>query len=40
MVENLRLYARRGYVETGRESHDGFGRVFLTKRLIIPPSPG
>ena len=40
MVENLRLYARRGYVETGRESRDGFGRVFLAKRLISPPSPG
>src|SRR3954452_17139582 len=34
MVENLRFYARRGYRETGRESRDGFGRVFLAKSLL------
>jgi len=40
MVENLRLYAGRGYRETGRESAGGFGRVFLAKRLVSRPSPG
>jgi GNAT superfamily N-acetyltransferase len=33
MHENLRLYARLGFVETGRGSEDGFERVYLRKRL-------
>jgi ribosomal protein S18 acetylase RimI-like enzyme len=33
MTENLRFYAARGYVETGRRSEDGFARVFLRKAL-------
>jgi ribosomal protein S18 acetylase RimI-like enzyme len=33
MVENLRYYARRGYVETHRLQENGFSRVFFTKRL-------
>jgi ribosomal protein S18 acetylase RimI-like enzyme len=33
MVENQRLYERNGYVETHRESDDGFARVFYEKPL-------
>ena len=40
MVENLRLYAGRGYRETGRESRDGFGRVFMAKSVVSRPSAG
>ncbi|KAL4788199.1 acyl-CoA N-acyltransferase [Aspergillus varians] len=34
MVENLGLYARLGFVETGRGVEDGFERVFLGKDLL------
>jgi GNAT superfamily N-acetyltransferase len=33
MVENIRLYTRMGFVETGRGHQDGFDRVFMTKTL-------
>ena len=33
MTDNLTRYRRRGYVETHRETQDGFDRVFLTKLL-------
>jgi ribosomal protein S18 acetylase RimI-like enzyme len=33
MTENLAWYARLGYEETGRETQDGFDRVFFRKRL-------
>lgn len=33
MTENLALYRRLGYAETGRGRQDGYDRVFLTKRL-------
>lgn len=33
MTDNLARYRRRGYVETHRETQDGFARVFLTKML-------
>lgn len=33
MVENLAFYRRHGYVETRREEHSGFHRVFMTKQL-------
>ena len=33
MHENLRLYARLGYAETGRARQAGYDRVFLRKRL-------
>ena len=33
MTENLAIYARLGYVETGRRAEDGYRRVFLSKRL-------
>ena len=33
MVENLSLYPRLGYEETGRRCEDGFNRVFFEKRL-------
>jgi ribosomal protein S18 acetylase RimI-like enzyme len=34
MVENIRLYARLGFGETGRGVQNGFERVFMEKRLI------
>jgi len=34
MVENLALYARLGFVETGRGREAGYDRVFMTKRLV------
>jgi ribosomal protein S18 acetylase RimI-like enzyme len=37
MTENLELYRRLGYVETGRRVEDGFRRVFLRKNLVIAP---
>jgi ribosomal protein S18 acetylase RimI-like enzyme len=33
MVENQRLYASIGYVETGRGSESGYDRVFMCKQL-------
>jgi ribosomal protein S18 acetylase RimI-like enzyme len=33
MVENLRLYRRLGFVETGRRVEDGYRRVFFRKSL-------
>jgi ribosomal protein S18 acetylase RimI-like enzyme len=36
MTENIALYARLGFVETGRGHVDGYDRVFMTKRLDQP----
>jgi ribosomal protein S18 acetylase RimI-like enzyme len=33
MVENQRLYASIGYVETGRGTKAGYDRVFMRKQL-------
>jgi ribosomal protein S18 acetylase RimI-like enzyme len=33
MVENIALYMRLGFVETGRGRENGYDRVFMTKRL-------
>jgi ribosomal protein S18 acetylase RimI-like enzyme len=33
MTENIALYARLGFVETGRGHDAGYDRVFMTKRL-------
>lgn len=33
MVENLSIYPRLGYVETGRRHEDGFDRVYFEKPL-------
>lgn len=33
MTENIALYTRLGFVETGRSSDAGYDRVFMTKRL-------
>ena len=33
MVENQRLYASIGYVETGRSSESGYDRIFMRKQL-------
>lgn len=33
MVENIALYTRLGFVETGRGRENGYDRVFMTKRL-------
>jgi ribosomal protein S18 acetylase RimI-like enzyme len=34
MVENIALYKRVGFVETGRGREAGYDRVFMTKRLV------
>ena len=34
MHENLLMYPRLGYEETGRGTQDGFDRVFFRKRII------
>jgi GNAT superfamily N-acetyltransferase len=34
MTENLALYPRLGFEETGRARQDGFDRVFFRKRLL------
>ena len=33
MTENIALYLRLGFVETGRGAQDGYDRVFMAKRL-------
>lgn len=33
MHENVGLYRKIGYVETGRKSEDGFDRIYMEKRL-------
>lgn len=33
MHENLTLYPRLGYIETGRRHEDGFDRVYFEKRF-------
>jgi len=33
MTENLKIYPRLGYLETGRRDEDGFHRVYFEKRL-------
>lgn len=33
MAENLAIYPRLGYVETGRRTEDGFNRVYFEKAL-------
>jgi GNAT superfamily N-acetyltransferase len=35
MIENQRLYAKIGYVETGRGTEAGYDRVFMRKRLRV-----
>jgi GNAT superfamily N-acetyltransferase len=37
MSENIALYARLGFVETGRGHQAGYDRVFMTKRLTTDP---
>jgi len=34
MTENIALYARLGFVETGRRHEAGYDRVFMTKQLV------
>jgi len=36
MTENIALYTRLGFVETGRGCEAGYDRVFMTKRLGKP----
>jgi ribosomal protein S18 acetylase RimI-like enzyme len=36
MEANIRLYARLGFVETGRAAQDGFDRVFMEKQVGSP----
>ena len=33
MHENIALYRKRGFIETGRETQDGFNRVFFRKHI-------
>jgi ribosomal protein S18 acetylase RimI-like enzyme len=33
MTENLEIYRRRGFVETGRRTEHGFPRVYMAKEL-------
>jgi hypothetical protein len=35
MTENIALYARTGWVETGRGEQDGFARVFFKKEVLF-----
>ena len=35
MTENITLYGRLGFVETGRGPQAGYNRVFMTKRLNV-----
>ncbi len=35
MTENIALYTRLGFVETGRGQQAGYHRVFMTKRLDV-----
>jgi GNAT superfamily N-acetyltransferase len=35
MTENITLYGRLGFVETGRGRQAGYNRVFMTKRLNV-----
>ena len=37
MTENIALYKRLGFVETGRGHQAGYDRVFMTKRLATDP---
>ena len=34
MTENQAIYARLGYVETGRRAEDGYRRIYMEKALI------
>ena len=33
MTENQAIYARLGYVEIGRQSEDGYRRIYMEKPL-------
>jgi hypothetical protein len=33
MTENLAYYPKHGYADTHRAEHDGFRRIFFSKRL-------
>jgi GNAT superfamily N-acetyltransferase len=37
MVENIALYTRLGFVETGRGHESGYDRVFMSKRVAEVP---
>ncbi len=37
MTENLALYARIGFAETGRGRQDGYERVFMCKQVLYFP---
>lgn len=34
MVENIALYVKMGFVETGRKTEDGYKRVYFRKRIL------
>jgi len=35
MIDNVGFYQRRGFVETGRLFHEGYHRIFFSKRLSV-----
>jgi RimJ/RimL family protein N-acetyltransferase len=39
MRENIALYTRLGFAETGRGREAGYDRVFMCKRLADEPMP-
>lgn len=39
MTENLELYPRLGWTETGRRNEDGFDRVFFRRPIAKPDEP-
>jgi len=39
MTENIALYTRLGFAETGRGHQAGYDRVFMRKRLAQEPAP-
>ena len=38
MVENIALYTRLGFVESGRVHEKGVARVYMVKRLRVSPA--
>ncbi len=39
MTENIAIYGKLGYRETGRRSENDYNRVFMEKNLQPPPPP-
>jgi len=39
MTENVEIYLKRGFVETGRRTERGFPRIYMAKQLTDGPQP-